>query len=86
MGSCSPHDSSVAKMMGSSSSSDNPLNQVSSGSERAAQREAALMKFRLKRKERCFEKKVFSKQAYALVSCDKVIIFLVCLFVFSVLF
>ncbi|VVB16671.1 unnamed protein product [Arabis nemorensis] len=58
VGSCSPHDSSVAKMMGSSSSSDNPLNQLSSGSERAAQREAALMKFRMKRKERCCEKKV----------------------------
>lgn len=58
MGSCSPQDRSVAKMMGSGSSSDNPLNQESSGSERAAQRQAALMKFRLKRKERCFEKKV----------------------------
>lgn len=58
MGSCSPHDSPIAKMMGSDSSSDNPLNQQSSGSERSAQREAALMKFRLKRKERCFEKKV----------------------------
>ncbi|KFK27550.1 two-component response regulator-like aprr3 [Arabis alpina] len=58
VGSCSPHDTSVAKKMGSGSSSDSPLNQQSSGSERAAQREAALMKFRLKRKERCFEKKV----------------------------
>ncbi|CAH8323382.1 unnamed protein product [Eruca vesicaria subsp. sativa] len=58
VGSCSPQDSSVAKIIGSSSSSDNPSNQQSSGSERAAQREAALMKFRLKRKERCFEKKV----------------------------
>uniref|UniRef100_A0A1J3GKK6 Two-component response regulator-like APRR3 n=1 Tax=Noccaea caerulescens TaxID=107243 RepID=A0A1J3GKK6_NOCCA len=58
VGSCSPQDRSVAKMVGSCSSSDNPLNQESSGSERAAQRQAALMKFRLKRKERCFEKKV----------------------------
>lgn len=59
MGSCSPGDSSVAKIMGSGLSSiDNPSNQQSSGSERATQREAALMKFRLKRKERCFEKKV----------------------------
>lgn len=60
MGSCSPHDSSVAKLKGSGpgSSSDNPLKQQSSGSERSAQREVALMKFRLKRKERCFEKKV----------------------------
>ncbi|CAF2335583.1 BnaA10g12930D [Brassica napus] len=58
VGSCSPQDSSVAKIIGSSSSSDNPSNQQSSGSDRAAQREAALMKFRLKRKERCFEKKV----------------------------
>ncbi|XP_024011644.1 two-component response regulator-like APRR3 isoform X2 [Eutrema salsugineum] len=58
VGSCSPHDSSIAKIMCSGSSSDNPLNQQSSGSDRAAQREAALMKFRLKRKERCFEKKV----------------------------
>ncbi|CAH2069367.1 unnamed protein product [Thlaspi arvense] len=58
VGSCSPHDSSIGKIMGSGSSSDNPSNQQSSGSERAAQREAALMKFRLKRKERCFEKKV----------------------------
>ncbi|KAG5408941.1 hypothetical protein IGI04_005260 [Brassica rapa subsp. trilocularis] len=59
VGSCSPGDSSVAKIMGSGLSSiDNPSNQQSSGSERATQREAALMKFRLKRKERCFEKKV----------------------------
>ncbi|EOA13322.1 hypothetical protein CARUB_v10026357mg [Capsella rubella] len=58
VGSCSPHDSPIAKLIGSGSSSDNPLNQQSSGSERSAQREAALMKFRLKRKERCFEKKV----------------------------
>ncbi|CAA7032119.1 unnamed protein product [Microthlaspi erraticum] len=58
VGSCSPHDSSVAKTNGSGSSSDDPLNQESIGSERAAQRQAALMKFRLKRKERCFEKKV----------------------------
>ncbi|KAG7538629.1 CheY-like superfamily [Arabidopsis suecica] len=58
VGSCSPHDSLVAKLLGSGSSSDNPLNQQSSGSDRSAQREAALMKFRLKRKERCFEKKV----------------------------
>lgn len=58
VGSCSPQDSSVAKIIGSSSSSDNPSNQQSSGSDRAAQREAALIKFRLKRKERCFEKKV----------------------------
>ncbi|KAJ0266680.1 Two-component response regulator-like APRR3 [Hirschfeldia incana] len=59
VGSCSPQDSSVAKIIGSSSSSDNPSNQQkSSGSDRAAQREAALMKFRLKRKDRCFEKKV----------------------------
>ncbi|XP_010483654.1 PREDICTED: two-component response regulator-like APRR3 [Camelina sativa] len=57
-GSCSPHDSPIAKLMGSGSSSDDPLNQQSSGSERSAQREAALMKFCLKRKERCFEKKV----------------------------
>ncbi|CAD5335400.1 Signal transduction response regulator receiver domain [Arabidopsis suecica] len=56
--SCSPHDSPIAKLLGSSSSSDNPLKQQSSGSDRWAQREAALMKFRLKRKERCFEKKV----------------------------
>ncbi|KAF8102392.1 hypothetical protein N665_0198s0097 [Sinapis alba] len=58
VGSCSPQDNSVAKIIGSSSSSDNPSNQQSSGSDRAAQREAALVKFRLKRKERCFEKKV----------------------------
>ncbi|EFH42627.1 pseudo-response regulator 3 [Arabidopsis lyrata subsp. lyrata] len=58
MGSCSPHGSPVGKLLGSGSSSDNPLNQQSSGSDRSAQREAALMKFRLKRKERCFEKKV----------------------------
>lgn len=58
VGSCSPQDSPVAKIIGSSSSSDNPSNQQSSGSDRAAQREAALIKFRLKRKERCFEKKV----------------------------
>lgn len=63
MGSCSPHDSPVAKLLGSGSSNDNPLNQQSSGSDRSAQREAALMKFRLKRKERCFENKVSSKQA-----------------------
>lgn len=63
MESCSPHDSPIAKLLGSSSSSDNPLKQQSSGSDRWAQREAALMKFRLKRKERCFEKKVSSKQA-----------------------
>ncbi|KAL1208568.1 Two-component response regulator-like APRR3 [Cardamine amara subsp. amara] len=60
VGSCSPRDSSIAKLKGSGSgsSSDNPMKQQSSGSERSAQREAALMKFRLKRKERCFEKKV----------------------------
>ena len=38
-------------------------------SHRTSQREAALTKFRLKRKERCFEKKVFQPALILLVEC-----------------
>lgn len=36
--------------------------------DRLAQREAALYKFRQKRKERCFEKKVFAFNLYLIVA------------------